>query len=150
MESEQWLDVPLTPNNTVNELIIVVSDKLRKKGITLTNVVCENNHFTIKQLMESGRLVCLEETIKNESRPETPSSCQTDNTKEINEQTSPIGSCHCCKTRKEIYFICEKNKYHRICERCMRKFSGVVVCPICNNICTCATCKRNAKKGRDC
>ncbi|EDR29616.1 hypothetical protein EDI_266340 [Entamoeba dispar SAW760] len=149
MESEQWLEVCLTPHNTINELISVVSDKLRKQGKTLTNVVCEDEHFTIKQLMESGRLVCVEETTKNNSRPETPSSSQTENTKETTDQSSPIGSCHCCKTRKEIYFTCEKNKYHRMCGRCMKKFPGVVVCPICNNICTCATCKRNGKKG-DC
>ena len=63
----------------------------------------------------------------------------TQQQKDIN---SKMGSCHSCKTRREMYFICPTNRYHKFCERCFRKYTIDIVCPICYNLCECASCKR--------
>ena len=60
-------------------------------------------------------------------------------------------SCHHCKTRKNECFRCPINTKHKFCEICILKYISIENflfdgCPICQNKCQCASCKRRELK----
>ncbi|ELP94902.1 hypothetical protein EIN_249460 [Entamoeba invadens IP1] len=125
-----YIEVVLPVSATAADLVLAVSAEMRRNGMTLNEAkLQEANNLTVKQIVEEGRLICLMESVK------VP-------TAEVASPKRELGSCHCCKTRKEVIFQCTTSKFHRLCGRCSKKFAGVVGCPICNGECTCAHCKR--------
>ena len=137
METEQWIKVYIHSSDSMQQLIRTINIEMKQWGMTLNYVNCPNENITIKQLFEEGRLITIYQTKQ--------CSLQQQNNQNITkkeQENNNIGSCHSCKTRREMYFICQTNRYHKFCERCFKKYSMNHLCPICHHLCECAGCKR--------
>ncbi|ELP94725.1 hypothetical protein EIN_340630 [Entamoeba invadens IP1] len=79
------------------------------------------------------------EPIKTEKK--TTSKIETTTLK-----TATKVSCHKCRQKRDIVYLCPKNEKHRFCPRCVNGEALKIMekdgCPVCQNTCQCCLCKK--------
>eukprot|EP00727_Mastigamoeba_balamuthi_P005989 m51a1_g2009 hypothetical protein (189) ;mRNA; f:1252950-1253588 len=54
-------------------------------------------------------------------------------------------SCHRCRSKKSMCFVCPSNAKHKFCESCLRRHFGLgelsSACPMCTGTCGCTKCR---------
>ncbi|EAL49649.1 hypothetical protein EHI8A_033890 [Entamoeba histolytica HM-1:IMSS-B] len=157
--TQQQLDIKLPASATLTDFFKTIQSEMAEKKLIPSQFaiqykqydsVCQVPVFAL--LEQFSTIEIMTEELYNNAQTdhhiETP--MEIEPTQPLIEKTYNV-SCHRCKTRKNECLRCPINPKHKFCEGCITKYTTLDKflsdgCPICQNKCQCASCKRKELK----
>lgn len=119
------VNVTASTMNTIRDVVNSLVEELARSGMKVNNIAMNGDlNMTVGQMVNEGRTISIIVGNKKTSHGTVQ------------------GSCHRCKTRRGIVFVCRGDPRHKLCEKCASHLRSGGRCPICVRVCDCAQCRR--------